>query len=102
MSAGVAPEGGNFPIPARLVLAKDVHIAVIGIDLETALRWREQAINHGVHSERAPPARTQGAPFRRDIRHSTLRESPCPNDTARRRPTHGSLYPHQPDGSGDS
>ena|ERR1700680_2816200 len=55
MSAGAAPEGGNFPIAARLVLAKDVHIAVSGIDLETALRWREPAINRGVHSEPALP-----------------------------------------------
>src|SRR4029453_3464540 len=55
MSAGGAPEGGNVPVPVCFVLAKDIQIAVIGIDPEPALRWREPAIDHGVHGDPALP-----------------------------------------------
>jgi hypothetical protein len=46
---------GNFPISARLIVLKDVHIAVVGIDFEPALLWREPAIDHSAHGEPALP-----------------------------------------------
>ena len=45
--ASVASEGGNLPVAAHFVLAENVQVAVIGIDPEPALRWREPAIDHG-------------------------------------------------------
>ena len=52
-SAGDAAEGGNFPIPARFVVAKDVQVTVIGIDPEPTLRWREPTIDHRPHCDPA-------------------------------------------------
>ncbi len=43
--------GGKFPIPTCLVASKDIHVTVIGVDFEPALRWREPAIDHSAHGE---------------------------------------------------
>ena len=36
-------------------MSKDVHVAVIGVDLEPALCRRESAVDHGAHREPALP-----------------------------------------------
>jgi hypothetical protein len=51
-SAG-PPVGGKFPIPTHLIMSQDVHVAVVGVDFEPALRWREPAINHGAYGQSA-------------------------------------------------
>lgn len=56
MSAGHASKSGNLPIPARLIVAKDVQVPVTGIDLEPALRRRNPAIDDSADLE---PTRTQ-------------------------------------------
>ena len=55
MSSCPAPIRGDFPISARLIVSKDVHIAVVGIDFEPALLWREPAIDHSAYGEPALP-----------------------------------------------
>jgi hypothetical protein len=50
-SAGTA----GTTVSARLIVSKDVHVAVIGIDFEPPLHWREPAIDHSVHGEPALP-----------------------------------------------
>lgn len=42
---------GKFPIPTCLVVSKDIHVTVIGVDFEPALRWREPAIDHSAYAE---------------------------------------------------
>ena len=47
---------GNLPISVSLIVSKDVHVPVIGIDLEPALRRSKPAINDSTHFE---PTSTQ-------------------------------------------
>src|SRR6266496_5954521 len=54
-SAGHPPIGGDFPISAGLILAKYVHVPVIGVDLEPTLLRREPAIDYRAHNKPALP-----------------------------------------------
>jgi len=51
--AGPAGEGGKFPVSGRFIVSKDVHLPVIGVDFEPALRWRKPAIDNATHGESA-------------------------------------------------
>jgi len=50
-----APIRRNFPIPACLIVSKDVHISIIRVDFEPPLRWGEPAVNQGAHDEPVLP-----------------------------------------------
>src|SRR6266545_1068920 len=52
-SARHAPIGGQVPLAARLVVPKHVHVPVVGVDLEPALRRREPAIDDLSYGEPA-------------------------------------------------
>jgi hypothetical protein len=51
--AGPTRVGGKFPVSGRLVVSKDVHIPVICVDFEPALRWRKPAIDYATHGKPA-------------------------------------------------
>lgn len=51
--AGSAGEGGKFPVSGRLVVSKDVHMPIIGVDFEPALRWRKPAIDNAAYGKPA-------------------------------------------------
>ena len=44
-----APVGGDVPFAARLIVAKDVDVSILGIDLEPPLRGSEPAIDDGAN-----------------------------------------------------
>ena len=52
-SAGPARVGGKLPVSARLVVSKHVHMSVIGVDFEPALRRCKPAIDDVTHSKAA-------------------------------------------------
>jgi hypothetical protein len=48
-----SPLRGNSQFSALLIVPKHVHVAVVGVDFEPALHWREPAIDHSAHGEAA-------------------------------------------------
>ena len=50
-----APIRDDLPVSARLIVSKDVGVAVVGIDFEPALRWREPAVDDSTDGKAALP-----------------------------------------------
>jgi hypothetical protein len=49
--ADPAREGGKFPVSGRLIVSKDVHVPIIGVNFEPALSWRKPAIDDVMHGK---------------------------------------------------
>src|SRR5258706_980024 len=48
-----AGESGKLPVTGRFIVSKDVHLPVIGVDFEPALRWCKPAIDNATHRKSA-------------------------------------------------